>query len=164
MSSELKNVILIHGVFKKDFFGPLGQDKKDVVVLEGRPSLQAAHQASAHLEKTLITPTVMADNMAGYLFSKGLVKEVWLAFQATDKTGAMCQIGALILAVLAKKHCVPVFIYPAGRKTPPFGKPRDLQKFDGQYIVKGRIKAFVPLNEWVPAKYLTSLIGAHNES
>ncbi|MCC6758160.1 MAG: hypothetical protein IT395_00855 [Candidatus Omnitrophica bacterium] len=154
MSTELKDVVLIQGVFRKDFFGALSQCKKDVVVLEGRPNLEAAHDACKHLQKAKIVPTVMADNMAGYLFSKGFVKEIWLAAQANDKAGAMCEIGALILAVLAKKHSVPVFTFPAGKKNKPFGKPADLQKFNGQSVVTGKVKAFVPLNEWVPAKYI----------
>ena len=154
MFIELKEVVLIQGVFRKDFFGALRQCGKDVVVLEGRPSLEAAHDSCAHLQKLNIVPTVMADNMAGYLFSKGFVKEIWLAAQANDKMGAMCEIGALILAVLAKKHRVPVFTFPAGKKNKPFGKPADLQKFSGHSVLTGKVKAFVPLNECVPAKYI----------
>lgn len=154
MSTELKDVVLIQGLFRKDFFGALSKCGKDVVVLEGRPGLEASRDSVAHLQKIKIVPTVMADNMAGYLFSKGIVSEIWLAAQASDKSGAMGEIGALILAVLAKKHKVPVFTFPAGRKSKPFGKPADLQKFNGQTVVAGKVKAFVPLNEWVPVKYI----------
>ena len=155
MSTELKEVVLIHGVFRPDFFATLRKGGKDVVVLEGRPCLAAAREACAHLYKIHILPTVMADNMAGYLFSKGLVKEIWLASEAVDKKGAMCEIGALILAVLGKKHKVSVFTFPAGRKNKPLGKSDDLQKFNGQKVVTTKVKAFVPLIEWVPAKYLS---------
>lgn len=102
MSIKLNNVALIQGVFRPDFFTFLKKSKKNIVVLEGRPSLQAARENCLQLQKIGITPTLMADNMAGYLFSKGIVKEVWIASQATDKNGAMCDIGALIVAVLAK--------------------------------------------------------------
>jgi hypothetical protein len=46
--------------------------------------------------------------MAGSLFFNGYVKEVVLACQYADKTGALCDMGALILAVLAKKHKVDI--------------------------------------------------------
>ncbi|MCB9771271.1 MAG: hypothetical protein H6754_01780 [Candidatus Omnitrophica bacterium] len=158
MSTEIKNVTLIYGAFKEDFFTALKKCQvKDIVVLEGRPTLESSRHAVLNLKKIGIIPTIIADNMAGYLFSKGLVKETWLASQAEDKAGAMCEIGALILAVLAKNHQIPVFTYAAEKKRKPLGKPADLQKFNGQSVVTGKIKAFVPLIEWVPAKYLRSL-------
>lgn len=155
MLTDIKDVVLLHGVFKEDAFNQLKESTlKSIVVLEGRPYLEAARNSSANLLKRGLTPIVMADNMAGYLFSKGLVKEVWLAAQTHDKNGAMYQIGALILAVLAKKHGVPTRVLPAGRKTKAIGKPADLQKFNGQNVVPAKVKAFVPLLEWVAAKYL----------
>ena len=158
MSTEIKNVTLIHGVFKADFFTAFKKHSiKEIVVLEGRPTLESSRHAVLNLQEIGIIPTIIADNMAGYLFSKGLVKEIWLASQAEDKAGAMCEIGALILAVLAKKHHVSVFTYTAGRKCKPLGKPADLQRFNGQSVVSGKIKAFVPLSEWVPKKYLTAV-------
>lgn len=155
MSTELNEVVLIHGVFRADFFDRLKKNVKNVVVLEGRPSLKASKDACAQLQKIGLTATVVADNMAGYLFSKGLVSQVWLASQTVDKNGAVCPIGSLILAVLAKKHQVAVFAFPSGEKSKPLGKPGDLQKFNGQNIVSGKVKAFVPLIEWVDAKYLS---------
>lgn len=155
MSTELHKVILIHGVFPSNFFDRLKKNGKNVVVLEGRPSLKASKNACAQLQRIGLTPTVVADNMAGYLFSKGLVSQVWLASQASDKNGAVCPVGSLILAVLAKKHRVSVFTFSSGEKSRPLGKPGDLQKFNGQNIVCGKVKAFVPLIEWVDAKYLS---------
>lgn len=157
MLTEIKDVVLLHGIFKAEFFEQVkNSNAKDIVVLEGRPSLEAARDSSAHLQRIGLVPTVMADNMAGYLFSKGLVKEVWLAAQAADKNGAMCEIGSLILAVLAKKHNVPVLvdIRTGVKKAKTFGKASDLQKFNGHTVVAGKVKTFVPLIEWVPAKYL----------
>jgi translation initiation factor 2B subunit (eIF-2B alpha/beta/delta family) len=153
MSTDLKDAVIVHGFFKSDFFGSF-KNCGSVIVLEGRPSLESGREAVENLQKHGILPTVIADNMAGYLFSKGAVKEVWLSAQASDKTGAMCEIGSLILAVLAKKHSVPVYISAASRKSKAFGKAGDLQKFNGQGVVGGKVKAFVPLIEWVPKKYI----------
>ncbi|MCB9757760.1 MAG: hypothetical protein H6753_04960 [Candidatus Omnitrophica bacterium] len=155
MSTKLKNVVLIQGVFRPDVFPLLKKLKKDVVVLEGRPSLQAARENCSRLQKMGLMPTLMADNMAGYLFSKGIVKEVWIASQTIDKEGAMCEIGALIIAVLAKKHHIPVFTHCAGKKIKPLSNPKAIQKFNGQSVITGKVKAFVPLLEWVPAKYIS---------
>lgn len=159
MSAETeKFLVLIHGVLPETFFEALARQAcKDVVVLEGRPGLDAAKDSCRKLQRRGFVPTLMADNMAGYLFYKNQLKEVWLSYQAADKKGAMCDIGALIVAVLARKHSVPVFGYPSARKRQLLGKPKDVLQFNGQPITKGKIKAYVPLVEWVPAKYFKDI-------
>ena len=113
MSINKKNIVLLQGVFNTSILDLLKKRKiKEVFILEGRPSLEAAKQFSRELLKRKIKPTLIADNMAGFLFYKKLVKEVWLSYQITDKKGALCQIGGLILGVLGFKHKVPVNIFP----------------------------------------------------
>lgn len=159
MSVEIKECVIIHGNFKPVFFDELSKQKRDIVVLEGRPDLKAGRASCRRLQKIGITPTVMADNMAGYLFAKGLVSQVCLSGLPAQDKGAECVIGALILAVLAKHHKVPVSVYPHAGILKKSGKPGDLGKFNGQTVIKGRIKAFVPLREIVPGKYFKTVIG-----
>jgi methylthioribose-1-phosphate isomerase len=123
-------------------------------VCEGRPSLEAGQKTSGSLLKNGITPTVIADNMAGFLFSKGLVKQVNIACQYADKTGALCDTGALILAVLAKAHKVPVKLLLADHRTRFLGDPKSILSFQGHAIAPKGTHGYVPLVEWVPAKYL----------
>ena len=111
MSIKKKSVIVLQGVFKDTMFDLLKKRKiKNVFVLEGRPGLEAAKQSCKELLKRNIKPTLITDNMAGFLFYKKLVKEVWLSYQAKDKKGALCQIGGLILGVLGRKHNIPVYL------------------------------------------------------
>lgn len=128
--------------------------KVHAFVCEGRPSLEAGRKTSGILLKKGITPTVISDNMAGFLFFKGLVKEVFIACQYADKKGALCDMGALILAVLAKKHKVPLQLLVADHRTRFLGDPKDILSFEGQRIAPKDTHGYVPLVEWVSKKYL----------
>ena len=157
----MKNdIVLLHGIFKSPFFDELKKCvSKDVFVLEGRPSLEASRTACRELLKRNIKPTIIADNMAGFLFKKNLVKEVWLSYQLKDDNGAVCTIGALILGVLAKKHGVPVYLYSAAKKTKLLGKQAEIFSFNGVKVAPSKISGYVPLVEWLPQKYITGIYG-----
>ena len=149
---------------QKDCFASLRFARNDAVskaskffVLEGRPNLEAAVQNCRTLLKSKIKPTLIADNMAGFLFFKNCVKEVRLAYQYKDSQGALCDIGALILGALARRHKVPVVLYPAQRRTRFLGNPQDLLKFQGKRIAPKGARAYAPLVEWLPKKYITSV-------
>ncbi len=158
MSINRKNIVLLQGVFNASIFDLLKKRKiKEVFILEGRPSLEAAKQSSRELLKRKIKPTLIADNMAGFLFYKKLVKEVWLSYQTADKKGALCQIGGLILGVLGRKHKVPVNIFPNKTKLQLLGRAKDITYFNGVRVAPSGIKGYVPLAEWVPSKYITKI-------
>ena len=147
--------ILLQGVIKDSLFDLLKKRKiKDAVVLEGRPSLEAVKSNSKQLLKRNIVATVITDNMAGFFFYKNLVKEVWLSYQARDKDYVLCDIGALILGILGKRHKVPIMCYPAAKKNKYLGKAQDLINFNGNKIVHLSVQGYVPLLEWVPLKYI----------
>ena len=151
-------VTLVQGVVDPKLFDDLkSKGLKEVFVLEGRPTLEAARTSSKELLKRGMTPTIISDNMAGVLFYKNLVAEAWIASQYSDSEGAACDIGGLILAVLGKKHGIPVRTYPAGRKTSFLGRSQDLVSFLKKRIAPKGIEAFVPLVEWVPAQYLNRI-------
>lgn len=144
------SAVLLHGVFPKTFFAKLSkQSPARIFVLEGRPHLQAANTSTFELNKRGITPILISDNMAGLLFYKGILKEVWVAYHHADKTGVVCCVGALILAILAKTHQVPFFCYPSGKKNKNIGQPKDILSFKNIRIAPKGTKAYVPLSEWV---------------
>ena len=153
-----KSIYLFQGVLNADSLKKvkLSQDEH-AFVCEGRPSLEAGRKTSEILLKQGISPTVISDNMAGFLFFKGLVKEVNIACQYADSTGALCDTGALILAVLARKHKVLVKLLIADHRTRFVGDPLSIVSFEGQLIAPKGTHAYVPLVEWVPAKYLTKV-------
>ena len=150
-----KNVTLVQGVFDTAFFDLLKKKKvKEAVVLEGRPTLEAAKRNSQQLLKRKIKPILISDNMAGFFFYKNFVKEVWLAAQKSDEKGALGHIGALMLAVLARRHKVPVYTFKAQKETELFGHKKDIFSFNGIKTAPEGIHAYVPLVEWVPRKYI----------
>lgn len=130
---------------------------KSVFVLEARPRLEGAKILSEELLKRKIKPVVIADNMAGFLFFKGLVKEVWVGYQACYKNGATCDIGSLILAVLARRHKVAVNIVPSRRQNCAVGKSEEILYFNGTRVAPKGIKGYVPLVEWVPQVYISRI-------
>ncbi len=152
---KTRSIVLLQGVLADGFFKTFKPTKANpVFVLEGRPDLSAGKGNSAALVKKGIVPTVICDNMAGFLFFKGLVKEAVLACQFADKNGALCDMGGLILAVLAKRHKVPVRLASAKYKARFLGNPEDILSFEGQRTAPKGVSGYVPLVEWVPAKYL----------
>ena len=124
-------------------------------VLEGRPDLISSKMTIKALLKKKITPTVIADNMAGFLFYNDFVKEVRLAYQHKDDSGSLCDIGALILGVLGKTHQVPVNLF-AGQMRRHFLAPQeDLLKFNGKTVAAPGTRVYGPLVEWLANEYIT---------
>ena len=158
LSDKKNSIVLLQGVFVSAFFEELKKkNPANVFVMEGRPTLEAAQSSSVELLKRKITPTLISDNMAGFLFFKGLVKEVCVAYQMSDKDGALCDIGALILGVLAKKHNVPVYLYPSRKQSSRMGKQKDIFYFNGKRVAPAGIRGYVPLMEWVPSQYMMNV-------
>lgn len=150
-----KSIILLHGVFAPAFFDELKKQSPEYVfILEGRPHLEAAKSSAQELLKRGMTPTIIADNMAGFLFYKDLVKEVCLSYVDTSKRGSLCFIGASILVLLARRHGVVVSLYPSGKKVKKemIALEKDLLFFNGVRVAPKKTKAYVPLLEWVPIK------------
>ena len=159
MLTEKKNsIILLNGVFKDSFFEILKKKKvKKVFVLEGRPYLDGAKQMCSKLVKHKIQPVLIADNMAGFLFYKDLVKEVWVSYQEVSRKNVLCKIGGLILSVMAKRHKVPVSVFPSGKKKKYIANPKEIFLFNGKRIAAKGIDGFVPLLEDIPRKYITEI-------
>ncbi len=152
---KAKSITLFQGVFTADSLKKIKLAKgHHAFVCEGRPSLEAGQKTSDSLIKNGIVPTLISDNMAGFLFFKGLIAQVNLACQYADETGALCDIGALILAVLAKVHKIPVKLLVAEHKKRFLGDPKAILSFEGKLMAPKGTQGYVPLVEWVPAKYL----------
>ncbi len=150
----------MHGIFEPSVFSLLKKRKGgEFFILEGRPGLDSSKSSCRELLKREIRPTLIADNMAGFLFYKNLVKEVWLSYQSADKKGALCQIGGLILGVLGRAHNVPVYLHPSDQKLQLLGHPKDISRFNGMTVAPGNIPGYVPLAEWVPKKYIGNIYG-----
>ena len=156
LSEGKKSIVLLQGIFSNSFFDLLRErGVKEVFIMEGRPSCEAAESSCKELIKRKIKPTLIADNMAGFLFYKDLIKEVWLSYHIKDKDGALCYIGALILGILAKRHGITVNLYPNEHKMALLGKEKEVIYFDGIKVAPPNVRGYVPLAEWVSSKYIT---------
>lgn len=149
------SIVLLQGVLSH---GAMAKIKTKggvhIVISEGRPTLRAAEHNSRYFIDRKLKPIVICDNMAGSLFYNGLVREVVIACQYADNTGALCDTGALILAVLARKHKIAVRLVEGEHKKHYLGNPKDLLTIKGVATAPLKTKAFTPTVEWVPAKYL----------
>ncbi len=153
LKSMQNSIVLLQGVFEKTFFDRIKEKGyQKVFVMEGRPSLEAAKVACRELLKRKIAPTVIADNMAGFLFYNNLVKEAWLAYKVTEKRGAMCYIGASIVALLAKAHNIPLFCYKGDSKAEGVAPKKDMTSFNRVRVAPLETETYEPLLEWVPGK------------
>ena len=151
---KLRSIVLLQGMFAPEFYDALAKRKfKNVVVLEGRPSFDSSREACQQLLKHRITPIVIADNTAGFLFSRNFVKEVWIAYQTSDAKGCICEIGALIVAVLGKTHRIAVDAAQGIPQKRFLGSPDDVCCLAGQRTAPVGVKGYVPLVEFVPQKY-----------
>ena len=149
-----KSIVLLQGVLTQGALAKIKPKGDYIVICEGRPGLRAAEHNSRFFLEKKIKPILICDNMAGFLFSNDFVKEVILACQHADKTGALCDTGALILAVLAKKHKVAVRLMEAEHKKHFLGTAKDLLTLKGVATAPQGTRTYVPLVEWVPKKYL----------
>ena len=85
--------------------------KVHVWVDETRPYLQGARLTAWELFKEGIMHTVITDNSAGYLMSRGLVDVIIVGADRITANGEVAnKIGTYSLAVLAKYHGIPFYV------------------------------------------------------
>ncbi len=85
--------------------------KLKVYVDETRPRQQGARLTVWELLRDNITPTLITDNMAGYLMAKGKVDAVIVGADRIARNGDTAnKIGTYSLAVLARAHEIPFYV------------------------------------------------------
>ena len=87
------------------------QGKKiNVIADETRPLLQGARLTVYELKRDGIPVTLITDNMAGYVMSKGLVNKVIVGADRIVQDAVVNKIGTYSVAVLAKEHSIPFYV------------------------------------------------------
>jgi methylthioribose-1-phosphate isomerase len=87
------------------------QGKKiKVIADETRPLLQGARLTAYELKRDGIPITLITDNMAGYVMSKGLVDKVIVGSDRIVQDAVVNKIGTYSVAVLAHEHGVPFYV------------------------------------------------------
>jgi len=81
-----------------------------VIADETRPKLQGARLTAYELMRDGIPVTLITDNMAGYVMSKGMVDKVIVGADRIVRDGVANKIGTYTVAVLAKEHGIPFYV------------------------------------------------------
>lgn len=85
--------------------------KISVIADETRPFLQGARLTAWEMVQEKIPVTLIADNMAGHLMSKGEVDAVVVGTDRVASNGDVAnKIGTYMVAVLAKRHNIPFYV------------------------------------------------------
>ncbi len=85
--------------------------KISVIADETRPFLQGARLTAWELVQESIPVTLITDNMAGFLMSRGEVDAVIVGTDRVASNGDVAnKIGTYMVAVLAKRHNIPFYV------------------------------------------------------
>ena len=81
-----------------------------VVADETRPKLQGARLTVYELMRDGIPVTLITDNMAGYLMTKGLIDKVIVGADRIVRDAVVNKIGTYAVAVLANENGIPFYV------------------------------------------------------
>ena len=141
-----------------------------VYVDETRPRQQGARLTVWELLHDGIVPTLITDNMAGYLMSQGKVDNVVVGADRIALNGdAANKIGTYSLAVLAHAHGIPFYIAApistidpqimSGAEIPIEERDSDeVLIISGQNISSAGVKVLNPAFDVTPARLITGII------
>jgi methylthioribose-1-phosphate isomerase len=101
---------------------------KGVIANETRPYLQGARLTAWELVQEGIPCTLITDNMAGHLMSRGEVDVVLVGADRIAANGDVAnKIGTYTLAVLAKRHGIPFYVVaPLSTFDPKIASGKDI--------------------------------------
>ncbi len=141
-----------------------------VVADETRPFLQGARLTAWELKKDRIPVTLIADNMAGLVLSRGAISCVIVGTDRVAANGDVAnKIGTYPLAVMARRHHVPMYVAaplssidlncPDGAHIPIEQRAQnELTEFAGRRIAPTGVPAFNPAFDVTPADLVTAIV------
>lgn len=146
-----------------------GMDIK-VFADETRPVLQGARLTAFELQQAGVDVTLICDNMAGYVMSKGMVQAVIVGTDRVAANGDVAnKIGTYSVAVLAKAHGIPFYVAcplstidlntPTGEQIPIEERgEHEITAAFGKRTAPKDIKVFNPAFDVTPHEYVTAII------
>ena len=145
------------------------QGKKiKVIADETRPLLQGARLTAYELKRDGIPVTLITDNMAGYIMSKGLVDKVIVGADRIVQDAVVNKIGTYSVAVLAHEHGVPFYVaapkstFDLAHKSSDVvieeRKPEEVTYFGCQRTAPEGINVMNPAFDITPLKYVSAII------
>ena len=145
------------------------QGKKiKVIADETRPLLQGARLTAYELKRDGIPVTLITDNMAGYVMSKGLVNKVIVGADRIVQDAVVNKIGTYSVAVLAHEHGIPFYV-AAPKSTFDLAhtskdviieerKPEEVTHVGCQQIAPDGVAVMNPAFDITPLKYVSAII------
>ena len=142
--------------------------KIKVIADETRPLLQGARLTAYELMRDGIPVTLITDNMAAYVMSKGLVNLVIVGADRIVQDAVFNKIGTYGVAVLAKEHKVPFYVaapkstFDLTRKAADVvieeRKPEEVTHIGNTQIAPTGVKVLNPAFDATPLKYVSGII------
>lgn len=137
---------------------------------ETRPVLQGARLTAFELQQAGVDVTLICDNMAGMVMSKGWVDAVIVGTDRVAANGDVAnKIGTYSVAVLAKAHGIPFYVAcPLSTidLSTPTGAEIPIEERNAEEITEGfgkrtapqGVKVFNPAFDVTPHEYVTAII------
>jgi methylthioribose-1-phosphate isomerase len=142
--------------------------KISVIADETRPLLQGARLTAYELMRDGIPVTLITDNMAGYVMSKGLVDKVIVGSDRIVQDGVVNKIGTYSVAVLAHEHGIPFYVaapkstfdlaHKASDVVIEERKPEEVTHIGSVQIAPDGVKVMNPAFDITPLKYVSAII------
>ena len=139
-----------------------------VIADETRPLLQGARLTAYELKRDGIPVTLITDNMAGYVMSKGLVNMVIVGADRIVQDAVVNKIGTYSVAVLAHEHGIPFYV---AAPTSTFDlahtakdviieerKPEEVTHVGCQQTAPDGVAVMNPAFDITPLKYVSAII------
>jgi methylthioribose-1-phosphate isomerase len=145
------------------------QGKKiKVIADETRPLLQGARLTAYELKRDGIPVTLITDNMAGYVMSKGLISKVIVGADRIVQDAVVNKIGTYSVAVLAHEHGIPFYVaapkstFDLSHKATDIiieeRKAEEVISFGCQRTAPEGIGVMNPAFDITPLKYVSAII------
>ncbi|MCR2804365.1 S-methyl-5-thioribose-1-phosphate isomerase [Paenibacillus soyae] len=137
---------------------------------ETRPVLQGARLTAFELQQAGVDVTLICDNMAGMVMSKGWVDAVIVGTDRVAANGDVAnKIGTYSVAVLAKAHGIPFYVAcplstidlgtPTGADIPIEERgAEEITEGFGKRTAPEGVKVFNPAFDVTPHEYVTAII------
>jgi methylthioribose-1-phosphate isomerase len=143
-------------------------NKVKVIADETRPLLQGARLTAYELMRDHIPVTLITDNMAAYVMSKGLVNLVIVGADRIVQDAVFNKIGTYGVAILAKEHNIPFYVaaptstFDLTRKAAEVEieerKPEEVTHVGCQQTAPNGVAVYNPAFDATPLKYVAGII------
>lgn len=145
------------------------QGKKiKVIADETRPLLQGARLTAYELKRDGIPVTLITDNMAAHVMSKGMVNKVVVGADRIVQDAVFNKIGTYGVAVLAHEHGIPFYVaapkstFDLTRKAAEVEieqrKPEEVTHVGCQQTAPDGVIVYNPAFDATPLKYVAGII------